>query len=117
MMLIIYKINHKNKGQVRFQGRMADFLKEELRKFGEPFKNKFLWFEDLIFISEDKQLTEQPKEIGGGGFATVFSCKLKNQDQSISNYALKSINGAENFYSELRVNKIYNSLFRVNFFF
>ena len=117
MMLIAYKIIPKNKGQVQFQGRMATFLKQELRQFGEPLKNKYQWFEDLMFVSDDELLAEQPKEIGGGGFATVFSCKLKNSDQSISNYALKSINGAENFYSELRVNKIYNSLFRVNFFF
>ena len=79
-MHIIYKIIHKNKGQVRFQGRMADFLKEELKKVCEPFKNKFLWFEDLIFISDGTMLTELPKKIGGGGFATVFSCKLKNPD-------------------------------------
>ena len=80
MMLIIYKINHKNKGQVGFQGIMSSYLKEELRKFGEPLKNKYQWFEDLIFISDGTLLTELPKKIGGGGFATVFSCKLKNPD-------------------------------------
>ena len=117
MMFIVYKIIPKNKGQVRFQGKMAAFLKEELRKFGEPLKNKYQWFEDLMFVSDDELLTEQPKEIGGGGFATVFSCKLKNSDQSISNYALKQIKGNKEFNLELMVNKIYNRLFRVNFFF
>ena len=58
MMLIIYKINHKNKGQVGFQGKMAAFLKEELRKFGDPLKNKYQWFEALMFVSDDEQLTE-----------------------------------------------------------
>ena len=61
---------------------MSSYLKEELRKFGEPLKNKYQWFEDLIFISDGTMLTELPKKIGGGGggFATVFSCKLKNPD-------------------------------------
>ena len=117
MIFIVYKMIPKNKGQVRFPERMPTFLKEELRKFGEPLKNKYQWFEDLMFVSNDELLTEQPKKIGGGGFATVFSCKLKNPDQSISNYALKKIKGDEEFYSELRVNKIYNRLFRINFFF
>ena len=58
MIFIIYKMIPKNKGEVRFPGIMAAFLKEELRKVGEPLKNKYQWFEDLIFISDGTLLTE-----------------------------------------------------------